>query len=1183
MVLINDGEFQVYDLDTIDTVVVRLASSMKTLPTYLYFDSVQSPTLANFKDTDNLVVADILQEIKEAATTGIPFSELYDVIEPMVTRKNLSWGANILPVYVAFNSGLKETDEIFRQHIIFAMQSELETYPFFNRDVSVEGMWKNRKVTSMELGDAIASNARLSNKSMKMFKMFDGVVDGVPYTRFEMQKVKFSFSLGIENMSLLELFNRMRLNPLVPLASIGEFFKILKDFTPPVEWSDSYPDAIVVRVLEKNETVRVKTKDYSDAWVAIADDKVNISMYLDTIGGNITQQAFITRFLDVFSGFDDGLPITNLVDDEVNGVFYLPQQSLNKYVFSDMAMNNPLFSNLMYVDESEKASKKKSSVYIHFLHPTTGDIGANITQKTVIRGDPNLKGKSIDLFPVGSDYIRIKVSKADSSAKVKAFQSLFSRLIVIYDREKDNIIQIYRTYIPEFAKEKAEPPPKKVKAKLKEIAPEIFVAGHSRKCKTPPNIVSDEEAAVAAAEGKNVMIFPKLEDEASISRNYVCDYPKHIYPGLKENKLANAEQFPYMPCCYTSDQSINPGSKYRNYYMGEDLLEGKDIGQKELYTTNKFAPPDKFGTLPATISKLFALAESDDTYTYVRKGTFRNKSSFLNCVLEGLNAETNIVDIAEEGERNDYISQLRTELSEDRAMLGAARQEMFDYTQSDISGILANPDIYLNPRLFVGMLEAKFNCNIFLFSRERILTPRHAQTYYKTQRKSRCIFVLEHMGSESDNAAYPQCELITRWNQTDRDETFYDLPYSSHVSATMEKLSRDLRASYSLDLINLDSNFLRKYVMNISVSQNTDSYGKCRMIQLNKDGLLSTLMLNPMQPLSLPENHDWSIHRVTVDQALDIAASLRMIVSGQIHIKGFTKEIIGTLGGVGASIPVLDSSKIPKIPVQSARTPFPEGEEVSKLANFNANKKFARYVVEYMLWLYSTYIVETGITELDNDSIEDFMEAYVEVDPDFVYGYVTKYFSKDSGVMENDKLMLLSEETQKRLVYVLKLAILRNQSKIIGYHEHTMIDNFYMDVADFDHFPLQVILQGDKSISKWIDEKQMQNVISDSILPDMDSPYFFWNDLIARQMYIAHNVSNLAEAISVSLTWFRDGYNDPDPSPYEDEMPEMTLYSYTSATTMVRHEFPGVPVAQEIIVVGYKRNGIPFYTSLLPL
>jgi hypothetical protein len=233
--------------------------------------------------------------------------------------------------------------------------------------------------------------------------------------------------------------------------------------------------------------------------------------------------------------------------------------------------------------------------------------------------------------------------------------------------------------------------------------------------------------------------------------------------------------------------------------------------------------------------------------------------------------------------------------------------------------------------------------------------------------------------------------------------------------------------------------------------------------------------------------------------------------------------------------------------------------------------------------LYSTYIAETGIVELDNDSIEDFMEAYVEVNPDFVYSNVTKYFSKVNGVMENDKLMVMSEETKKRLVYVLKLAILRNKSKIIGYREHTVIDNFYMDVADFDQFHLQVVLQGDNSISKWIDEKQTRNIITDSIVPSINSPYFFWNNLISKDMYIAHNVSTLAEAVSVSLTWFRDGYNDPDPLPYEDEMPELTLYSYTSSNSIVEYKFPGVPVAQDILIVGYKQDGDPFYTALLPL
>jgi hypothetical protein len=973
----------------------------------------------------------------------------------------------------------------------------------------------------------------------------------------------------------------MQLNPNIPLACTGDFFKILKDFIPPEEWSSSYPDAIVARVLEKDNNVMVKPKDYSDAWVALSDGLINVSMYLNTVGGNITQSEFINRFLSVFTNIDS-LEATDLIDDEVSGVFYIPEKSINKYVFADLAMNNPLFSSLMYIDESDRASKKKPSVYMHFQHPTTGVVGANITQKSVVRGDPNLKGKSIELFPIGSNYIRVKVSKCASSDKVMAFQSLFSRLLVLYEREKDSIVKAYRQFIPDFDKEIVEVRVEKPKAKLKEIAPEIFIAGHTRKCKTPPEIVNDEEAAEALAEGKKVMIFPKPGDDSSQQRNYVCNWPKYIYPGLKENKLSNAEQFPYMPCCYTSDQSEIKGSKYRHYYLGEDLLEGKDVGQKELYTTNKFAPPDKFGTLPLPIAKLFSILEDNDDYTFVRKGTFRNKSSFLNCVLEGLNSDTNILEIIDEKKRDSYIKKLREDMSIDPTMLACTRQEMFDYNKDEVSDALRDPNVYMNPRMFVAMLEAKFHCNIFLFNRDRLMIPRHAQSYYKTQRRNKCIFILEHIGSESDNASYPQCELITRWNQKEKNETFYELPYASPISRGIEKLSKDLRMSYSLDVKNNNATFNRKDLVRLSRGQNTDSYGKCRMLLIEYQGLLSTLLVNPMQPLPVPEIGDWTIYRVTVDEGLAVADALGIVISGQLHSDGVTRELSGSLGGIDVYIPLVESEKIPKVPVYSTRTPD-VSEGLSELSMFSAGKKLARYVVEYMFWLYSTYLHETGIQEINNQTILDFFEDMVVMRPDFKYGKVSKYFSLTSGVLEDGKLVVKSEETVKRLIYVLRLGIGRSKANILSYHTRVSIDNFYLDVADFDQYPLQVILQGDKSVDKWIIEKQTQNVISDSVILDIRSPYFFMNNLVSPVVYLAHNVSSIQEAVSVSLTWYNKGYNDLNADPYEEDMPAVTLYAYYTRSNIKKYNLPGADTAHEIMVLGYKKDGEPTYTCLLPL
>jgi hypothetical protein len=308
-----------------------------------------------------------------------------------------------------------------------------------------------------------------------------------------------------------------------------------------------------------------------------------------------------------------------------------------------------------------------------------------------------------------------------------------------------------------------------------------------------------------------------------------------------------------------------------------------------------------------------------------------------------------------------------------------------------------------------------------------------------------------------------------------------------------------------------------------------------------------------------------------------------MIISSQVHIDGVTKELSGILGGVEASILVIDSPYIPKIPIHSSMVLFPEGE-VSVLALFSASKKLARYMAEYILWLYSIYVHDNELTDLDDQSILDFFEDSVDTDPDFKYGTVSKHFSMTSGVMKDGKLVVKSLETLKRLIYVLRLSLVRGKARILSYYTRADIDNFYLDVADFDQYPLQVILEGDNSVNKWIVEKQTRNVMSNQVIPDITTPYFFMNAKISHQVYLAHNVTTIEEAIDVSTTWNREGFNTSTPSKLlEGERPAITVYSYISSTDITEYKFPGIATAQEILMIGYKKDGEPLYTSLLPL
>ena len=76
--------------------------------------------------------------------------------------------------------------------------------------------------------------------------------------------------------------------------------------------------------------------------------------------------------------------------------------------------------------------------------------------------------------------------------------------------------------------------------------------------------------------------------------------------------------------------------------------------------------------------------------------------------------------------------------------------------------------------------------------------PRFLKAYYKTKNRSRCIFIYQHTGSQSDHATEPRCELIIRWKETEPDISEYSFNHLNNVSKIVKDIFEKLRLSYAL-------------------------------------------------------------------------------------------------------------------------------------------------------------------------------------------------------------------------------------------------------------------------------------------------------------------------------------------------------------------------------------------------
>ena len=1179
MVLINGKKFKLYVLDDMQTFKQRLADIMGTTTSYLYFP--KDVTIKYMKSTeDNIIVEDILAEIKKSKSV----LKLIKQIQSKVGKIKYDKGRLIIRIWLSYQ---KDLGKLQRNLIGDALEKE----NIYISSMQIEHDWKDSKKTRETIKRQIMDTKTKVVNTLILFKRYKDIKKLDNISKFHIERLQIDVALNIRGISLLEIFNTIKLTSEVPFATTNRFYKVLSEFVPLDEWAVTSDDSILLQVSQKKNIVSVNISNYEQTIIRVNPiTKQMVSEITMNTKDNISREEYISRSLSVFNKLN--IKIEQEKEKNVVGVFYYPNKKMNKYVFSDLAMNNEIFSRLLSIDDHDKATKMKAGVYIHFYHPLTGNITATLTGKIMIKDDPTMKNVDQKAFEPGESFIRVKVSKADSIQSVKLFQEILGKLLVLYEKEKDSVVSFYKNYLPTFGDEQQQVEKKREESKLTTEAPEIFVANYSRNCKSDrlPTLISEEEASIAYGKGLSVMKFPRDVPEEKnafkfpmdgVDQNYyICNNPEYKYVGIRNNKLKNDDAYPYVPCCYKSNQEKKP--KYLHYYQGKELKFGGKK-QNNIIKTNKILKHDQFGTLPQNIENLFTIIDPDPAYEYVRKGVYHSKNSFINAVMEAFNDETHIMSIQEEVAVRKVIKRERKKLAKNRTV-SLCRQELYDKNTEEIISLIQDDSVYFDPKIFIHLLEDRFNCNIFLFTRQtlngKMVLPRHLQAYYKNRNKIRCIYIYEHMGSESDHAKHPQCELIVRYNITEKYNT--QLSFSYKEAKNVRAVYSKIRQSFALNIPIKESYMPIGTSIKID-SQWIDSYGKTRQLNIVFNNQLISIITSPIQPIKVKETTVRIIHLVETEILMDLIKSLNMRIDYQVISDNTLKEINGVIGNVKVSIPVKPTAKLPGILEKHHGLNYPD-QQVSSLEQYNFNKKIARYLVEYTRWVYSTYLYENKVDEIDNKNLEYFSKNYFNIKPTHKYKYIEKTFNTDNSILKNGKLIVHNMETIKRLLYVLKLSIYHDLEYLRDYRNSKVIYNYYVDITDFDTYKNQILLYGEESIEKWITENNIMYTIHNEVQIGKTSPYFFKNSLIENgKVYLAQNTQTLEKASDIALSWIKKRYNVGDHA--ENRTPiAFTLYSYRNGNDIQPgRKISGQKVVQKVDILGYKIDDVPEYTVLLDL
>jgi hypothetical protein len=1207
MPTVNNKKVKVYDFDTVDTFKNRLARDMSTLPEYLYFSTPLLYEEIHSKKA-KLHVDDVLAEIKEnAQNSKTPVQDLSEIIA--VAKKKMGVKSRdkirdkIVSIWLLYNKNLAKKYKKEGKTSLDKLSKYLTDEKIYFTDTQFRRDYDS-KDTTFSISDKLSSISKSVTRTLLLFDEYESIEEPSVFTDLRIEYVQFLVNLTTTTpvSSLLELFNAIILSNACPYSHCQSFYKILTDFIPPDEWTrEEYtPDTLLLKVAHLREIYngmsstasQSVTSNYSNTVLSVDslnDNAISADVTINIGKGVLTRDEFINRSISVFDTI--GMQVSSIKEKQVVGTFYYVGLTLNRYVFSDLCLNDDLFSSLISIDDHEKATKKKAGIYIHFNSAKTGYVTATVTEKKYVKNDPTLKSEDQELFSMaGGSYIRVRVSRAESTKAIEAFQVILGKLFILYAQKYNDIVDIYREYIPDFGEVENLPVDD---SHIDELPQDLFVTNYTRNCKADrmPKIVSADEADNIPA--SQVMKFPRDKNEGDSvaypsdgqeQRYYTCTNPNYKFIGLKENKLKNSDKYPLVPCCFLVDQTTKP--KYLQYYKGQETVH-KDKRQ-DVIKTDKFLTSTQFGKLPSNIESLFTLISQSTTAEYVRKGVARNEHSFLNCVMEALDYETDILAV-DKNKREAFLRSKRVELAT-KANVSLCRQEMYDVTPDKIIEMLKDPHIYLDPKLFIHLLEDVFGCNIFLFSKKNVegdmILPRFSQAYYKNKNDSVCVYIFEHMGSESDHAKYPQCELIVKYNSVTGGEAQDNFTYAE--SKAIRNIYSRLRKAYALDK-QITEKDISTLIFNEHIkikAQVIDSYGKTRRIDIVYSGKNISIMTDPLQPIRATET-TIEPHRVILKLANQLCEELGVAIDSQVVESNILTEVSGLLNNVRITILIDQETKskpVKGVPISTVSSGYVGNS--SSLTAYNLNKKLARYLTEYTLWMYSKYLTDNDIKNITDENINTFAEKGFIIDPNVLYANITKNFSLSSNMLKNGKIVIKNDETLKRLVYIVRLYSQRNIDAIFGYHTRQAISSYYVDITDFDHMNGQVILYGDESVSKWIDEHTLTYVVYETVQQHLNNPYFFKNNNVELgKIFLAQNSSSIEKAVMISQTWITDGYNpSTNTKDIANNIPTFTLYSYKDMNDVDKMIVKGDGShTHDIIIVGYKIDNTPHYISLLDL
>jgi hypothetical protein len=1129
--LIEKKNINVFPTDDQKTLIKKISVYLNTLPRFI---SIDKQDLENFIKTGTKVRVENYLEIIKDKTWGDVEKQIskFDIEEK--EAKN---------VYIAYLDNTRFED-IEYMYLIFGIEKMGKGFGEF------ENIFSSRGDIIKKIDNELAKNKQFVfewNKSQEeIMSVYEKKEIENMYTEFQKEKIDTKFYLNIENFNYDKLFDSIQLSERVPYVVYKDNIKIFKKMIidENLEY-DKNKDVIYCYV-----NVREDIRNVYIEKLEISHDNKGIYMKFehDLDKKNIKSEGIIKIFDELFP--DLNLNLNNIINSKdilnLKGMFYIPGFELNKYVLNDLIMNDTLYSNFII---DEKVQTEKERVIFSFSNRLTGEVFASITPDVVLDNTDILLKKFPGKFSNNMNYVRVRVNKVEDYEKIEEFQKFLSTYMILYTRRKDDIIDFYKQFIPDFNKKSSEGKTGKKSEKLKYIVPEIFLNRYSKLCHKIPKIVPDSELdqGLETYRGLPVLKFPAKGEMGLESRNYICTDEEYKYPGLRDNPMINKDSFPYIPCCYTQNQLEIEGSKLRHYLFDEKLSKHKDI-QQDIFKTNKILPKNKVGVIEYnTKTFLKGISDINDKVDFLRLGMFSTKNSFIECLLTAT-----IPDFEKE---NDPVLKIRNVIKDivsDIPLLQICKQELYDMTTEDIRDYLLNDDRYKNPHLLVSLFEEYFKCNIYVFTEVdgivQLSIPRHSYNYYNNKKYGKTILLYEHkLMSDS------QCELICESNVKNKkiqNKIFTQENFTKQIKNVFDKLTKTFYIQdkeHNIFTIPNEYKLFEQYI---------DEKGKCRLVNIqNNNGTKISIITSPIQPLRLKNTKEPNIYFLEINSFLQEFPKFKKINEDEQHYHIIYKD---------------SKFKIMK-----------KYDRVSLLEKFRKNKKIAKLLSEYILRLYSIFLDKQPEKNNIDENVNKFFNKHVFVDENFIYKDDYLKISFDNFFIKEEKIILNSEILYRKFWNMLYHVHENKQNILQNYKNLNNLQYFYKNLDDYKVQKNHTILKLNYGLqSKWKNiQKNTFNIYS-QITSKYKSPFLLNYKLqnIPHRNFIVYRSTNIFDAINISKNWHEKKYFDETKFNKYNEI-KFSLYNYIEYKKQEILTFN----SKNVILLAYKHQNIAHFLSLLPI